>query len=117
MTSLRNLHLQGNPLSDLTPLQGLKLSDLTILEKQVSDLSPLKEMPLTRLLIYGSGVTDLRPLQGMPLVEIRLTPMNITHGLEILRDMQSLKTIGIEYNQVWPAAEFWERYDKGEFKE
>jgi hypothetical protein len=31
--------------------------------------------------------------------------------------MKSLKTIGVDWNQSWPAAEFWERYDKGEFKE
>ncbi len=30
--------------------------------------------------------------------------------------MQSLKIIGIDYNQAWPAADFWERYDKEEFK-
>ena len=53
----------------------------------------------------------------MPLEDIRLTPKNITQGLDILRDMKSLKTIGIDWNQAWPAAEFWERYDKGEFKE
>jgi hypothetical protein len=29
--------------------------------------------------------------------------------------MKSLKTIGTDHNQAWPAAEFWERYDKGEF--
>jgi hypothetical protein len=30
--------------------------------------------------------------------------------------MKSLKTIGTgPANQAWPAAEFWERYDKGEF--
>jgi hypothetical protein len=41
---------------------------------------------------------------------------NITRGLDILRDMKSLRTIGIRYNQAWPAAGFWARYDKGEFK-
>ena len=56
------------------------------------------------------------PLQGMPLAEIHLPPKNITRGLDILRDMKSLKTIGIDYKQAWPAAEFWQRYDKGEFK-
>jgi eukaryotic-like serine/threonine-protein kinase len=61
--------------------------------------------------------TDLTPLQGMPLEQIRLTPKNITRGLDILRDMKSLKTIGIDYKQAWPASEFWERYGKGEFKE
>jgi hypothetical protein len=52
----------------------------------------------------------------MPLEDIRLTPKNITKGLDILRDMKSLSTIGIDGSQSWPAAEFWERYGKGEFK-
>jgi hypothetical protein len=51
----------------------------------------------------------------MPLAVVRLTPKNITSGLQILRDMKSLKTIGVENNRSWPAAEFWERYDRGEF--
>jgi hypothetical protein len=44
--------------------------------------------------------------------------MKITQGLDIFRDMKSLKTIGVstdDASQLWPAAEFWERYDKGEF--
>ena len=72
---------------------------------------------LLRLEIYNTAITDLTPLQGMPLDEIRLTPKNITRGLDMLRDMKSLKTIGIDYDRFWPTAEFWERYDKGEFKE
>jgi eukaryotic-like serine/threonine-protein kinase len=68
------------------------------------------------LSINNTAITDLTPLQGMPLEEIRLTPKNIIRGLDILRDMKSLKTIGIAWQQTWPAAEFWERYDKGEFK-
>jgi hypothetical protein len=30
--------------------------------------------------------------------------------------MQGLKTIASYWKQAWPAAEFWTRYDKGEFK-
>ena len=53
----------------------------------------------------------------MPLEEIRLTPKNLnTRGLETLRNMKSLRTIGTDWNQSWPAEEFWARYDKGEFK-
>ncbi len=116
MTSLRTLVLAGDALSDLTPLQGLKLTDLFIRDKKVSDLSPLKGMPLARLGIDGTAVTDLRPLQGMALAEISLTPKNISQGLDILRAMKSLKTIGISREKAWPAAEFWARLDKGEFK-
>ncbi len=90
-------------------LGGTKVSD--------AGLANFKGMPLMLLWIDNTGVTDLTPLQGMPLEEIYLTPKNITRGLDILRDMKSLKTIGIDFNHAWPAAEFWERYDKGEFKE
>lgn len=107
------LHGDGIPASDLTPLQRLKLEDLHISGTKVAELSPLKEMPLKRLMIRDSEVTDLTPLQGMSLEGIWLTPKNITKGLEVLREMQNLKSIGID--QAWPAAEFWERYDKGEF--
>ena len=108
--------LAGNAVSDLSPLMGLKLTDLIIREKQVTDLAPLKGMPLVVLQIHRTGVTDLRPLQGMPLQEIRFNPKNIAHGLDVLRAMKSLKTIGLAWRQAWPAAEFWQRYDKGEFK-
>ena len=69
----------------------------------------------------ASGITDLSPLQSMQLEDLRLTPKNITQGLEVLRGMKSLKTIGLAGpslggRQSWPAAEFWTRYDKGEFK-
>jgi hypothetical protein len=85
----------------------------------VSDagLAHFKAMPLMVLWIYRTRITDLNPLQGMPLEDIRLTPKNIIRGLDTLRDMKSLKTIGINWDQSWPAAEFWKRYDKGEFKE
>ena len=70
---------------------------LQLLGTEVSDagLAHFKGMPLTVLWIFNTGITDLTPLQGMPLEEIRLTPKNITQGLDILRDMKSLKTIGI----------------------
>jgi hypothetical protein len=109
-------------LADLRPLEGSNLAGLTDLNlscTKVGDagLVYFKGMPLRGLLIYNTGITDLTPLQGMPLKGIRLTPKNITRGLDILRDMKSLKTIGIRWDQAWPAAEFWERYDKGEFED
>ncbi len=95
------------------------LTHLYLAGTQVSDagLAQFKGTPLMVLWIYRTGITDLSPLQGMPLEEIRLSPKNITRGLDLLRDMKSLKTIGVEWNQAWPAAEFWERYDRGDFKE
>jgi len=94
-----------------------RLTTLALANTKVSDagLAYFKGVPLKLLEIENTGITDLTPLQGMPLATIRLTPKNITKGLDILRDMKSLKTIGIDNKQPCPAAEFWERYDKGEF--
>jgi hypothetical protein len=48
---------------------------------------------------------------------VHFTPKRISKGLDILRGMKRLKTIGIGTgDQAWPTAEFWQRYDKGEFK-
>jgi hypothetical protein len=96
----------------------MPLTCLHILNTQVTDLTPLQGMPLKVLHIINTEITDLTPVQGMPLENIRLTPKNITRGLDLLRDIKSLKTIGIGVDPMgWPAAEFWERYDRGEFKE
>src|SRR5262249_24763167 len=93
------------------------LTELHLEHTQVTDagLAHVKGMRLMALNIRDTTITDLTPLQGMLLENICLTPKSITRGLDILRDMKSLKTMGIEWNQPWPAADFWERYNKGEF--
>ena len=115
MQSLRDLRCAVTAVSDLSSLAGLPLTKLACRDTKVSDLAPVQGMPLKILEINNTRITDLTPLQGVTLEDIRLTPKNITRGLDILRGMKSLKTIGVDWNQSWPAAEFWERYDKGEF--
>jgi len=116
--NLASLDLHATPVSDLSPLKDLPLTILNISEgTQVRDLEPLKDMPLKTLHMFDvPGVTNLQPLQGMNLETLSMTPKNITEGLDVIRNMKSLKSIGtFYYDKVWPAAEFWERYDKGEF--
>jgi hypothetical protein len=119
--ALTTLNLAGTKVSDvgLAYFKDCKnLTNLYLDRTQVGDagLAQFKGRPLKVLAIENSGITDLAPLQSMPLEVIRLTPKNITRGLRILRDMKSLNTIGISWEQSWPAVEFWKRYDKGEFK-
>ncbi len=117
---LISLQFSGTQVSDagLIHFKDCKnLSSLDVSYTGVGDsgLANFKGMPLRELKLQRSGITDLTPLQGMPLEEIRLTPKNITRGLDILRAMKTLKTIGVEWDKTWPAAEFWQRYDTGEF--
>jgi Leucine-rich repeat (LRR) protein len=99
----------------LSPLRGMPLTTLSFYTTNVSDLSPLYGMPLTGLFCNGTPAFDLSPLQGMNLAELQFTPKNITKGLDVARQMKSIKTIGTEYSKVFPAAEFWKKYDAGEF--
>ncbi|MFI5459556.1 MAG: hypothetical protein ACHRXM_29375 [Isosphaerales bacterium] len=138
------LNCGNTKVSDLSPLNGMPLTLLNCAHTKVSDasLADIKDCKdLTQLFLAGTQVSDaglahlkhrkdlkrlglqgtkvagLSSLKDMPLEEIRLTPKNITRqGLNVLRNMRSLKSIGTDWNQVWPAAEFWARYEKGEFK-
>ena len=110
----------NHQLRDLGPLQGLRLTSLSLRScGGLCDLTALKGMPLTTLnLVYCGKLQDLTPLAGLELREISLTPKHITKGMDGLRQMKSLKRIGVEWNldQTMPAAEFWKKYDAGEFK-
>ena len=72
LTSLEGFPvLQGNPrisiggatIADLSPIQNLPSSSLTLKDCTLQDLSPLAKMPnLTELSLYGSTVKDFSPL-------------------------------------------------------
>jgi len=84
LTELRYRHTQ---VSDLSPLKGMKLTHLDCSHTKVTDLSPLKDMPLKELFCGGTKVSDLSPLRGMPLtvVACESTPVS---DLSPLKDMK-----------------------------
>jgi Leucine-rich repeat (LRR) protein len=113
---LEYLNLTGLKVADLSAIRNMtSMRDLVLTRTPLADLAVVKDLNLRSLCVEGTKLSDLSALQRMNLVELRLTPKNISKGLEVIRDMKSLKTIGLMTNQVWPAAEFWERYDQGEF--
>jgi serine/threonine protein kinase len=122
LTPLRDMPLISfdlpgcSEISDLTPLQGMPLNRLYLPRcPKVKDLAPLRGMKLTILGIDDCGVTDLTPLHDMELVTLSFSPKTVTRGLDGIRRMTSLQTIGPNNSQQLPAAEFWKRYDAGEF--
>jgi serine/threonine protein kinase len=121
--------LQGMPLrtlkcgwcrriTDLTPLRNTKLTTLSMPGcSGVRDLTPLQHLPLTMLEIWDCNqAQDFKPLQGLKLVEIDFVPKNITQGLEVIRQMKSLKTIRVRATMRFTPDDFWKRFDAGEFK-
>lgn len=79
MATLRHLGIGFAPVSDLTPLKGLRLSGLIANNTRVRDLSPLRGMRLSELTVSSTRVADLAPLQGMPLQRLDLLGTRITN--------------------------------------
>lgn len=137
---ITNLNLLGTNVADLTPLKGLPLESLWLNETPVTDLSPLADCPLVSLTVHKapvrdllvlrkipslarlhigeSAVTDLRPLEGLRLTRLIFTPSRIEHGLDVVRNMATLRELDAEFREPQPLApgEFWRRYDAGEFR-
>jgi len=134
---LRSLVCGHNPLTDLSPIKGMPLETLFIWATKVTDLSPVKGMRLKRfsasgtpitdlaplagmttletLSIDGSRVTDLTPLKGLKIEHMAFTPKMITQGIEAVREMGTLKSIGPYWDNRLEPDEFWQKYDAGEF--
>ena len=88
---------------------------LEFADTAVTDLEPLRGMPLQELYFHSTPVTDVSPLAGAPLRKLVFSPRQVTKGLEVLRAMETLRELGPNPQQMLPAAEFWKRYDAGEF--
>jgi hypothetical protein len=64
--------------TDLSPLRGLPLKNLWLLDNQVTDLSPLRGMPLKTLAFQRNlAIKDLSPLEGMPLEHLECAHTNV----------------------------------------
>jgi hypothetical protein len=103
------------PVSDLSPLRGMPLTMLNVTGSGVTDLAPVRGMRLERLHIGGTSVADLRPLKGMALCELFFDSHRITHGLEIIRSMSSLRCLGGGKcsTHFVGVEEFWKRHEHG----
>ncbi|MFI4851734.1 MAG: protein kinase [Gimesia chilikensis] len=86
MKNLTHLTVVNHPqLTEIGPLQNLKLKNLELSNTNVSDLSSLRKLPLERLDLNGTMVTDLSPLAEMKslnALELRTTAVS---------DLSSLK--------------------------
>ena len=86
------------------------------MRSNITDLSLFAGMPLENLDFAGTPVADVSPVAGIKTLRfLNFTPGNVTRGIAAVRAMSSLERIGTAWDANWPAKEFWERYDKGEF--
>lgn len=115
-------------LADLSPVASLRLHSLSVACPKVLSLEPLAAMTsLEELRLWDSSVSDVTPLKRLPLTELVFEPGKIRHGMDALRTMATLRSISaVATKSTDPAessggpclkpAEFWRRYDAGEFR-
>jgi serine/threonine protein kinase/Leucine-rich repeat (LRR) protein len=84
---LSNLSCDHTHVEDLGPLKGMPLVTLSCAATRVADLSPLKGMPLTILICSTTPVADLTPLKGMKLTTLNCGWTKVA-GLTPLKDMK-----------------------------
>jgi Leucine-rich repeat (LRR) protein len=95
---LQTLRTNCGSLVDLSPLNGMPITSLTVEECKVADLSPLVQMPLSTLCVYGTQVSDLRPITGIRLTNLIVMATSVT-DLTPLRGMP-LKSLNCFYTAV-----------------
>jgi len=109
---LETLELGVEGMRDISMLKGMKLKCLKLGRSPVRDISVLDGMPLEVFVsVSNPDLTDIRPLRNAPLRSVILTVQAVTQGMGDLRKISTLTTI----NDL-AAAEFWKKYDAGEFR-
>lgn len=120
--TLDSLWLNDTPVEDIRPLASCpNLVSLTLAGTQVRDLSPLKGLRLERLHIARTPVEDLTPLGWLRLTRLVFSPGRIKAGLEVVRNMPSLREIGTAFGEedrglesnLMPPQLFWQEFDAG----
>jgi hypothetical protein len=90
---IRELSLAATPVTDLAPLAGLPLKLLDLKNSKVIDLTPLKDLKLESLSLRGTMVADLSPLRALPLKTLWLSGCRELTDLSPLAECQELTAI------------------------
>lgn len=104
MTSLRQIHMIANEITDISPLVNLKqLSYIWLTGNPLKDISPLAKMKrINHLNLAGNEIEDISPLKNIELsylYNLDLSSNRIT-DISILAEMNELKYLHLEKNQI-----------------
>ena len=119
---IKALFIDRTEVVDLLPVKGLPLENINMSHcRGIVSIAPLKGLSLYYLNIADTGIQDLSVLEGMPLKRLTFSPERISNGLEIIRNMTTLKSIGTDGIDEKGAVVmyccapemFWRLYDEG----
>lgn len=112
------LYLWGGRATDLRALQGMPIETLLVSSDSPVDYSVIASLSSLKDVRLGApSVSDYSFLKGKHIQSLEIAPKHIRNpdDAKILRNLQFLNEIRV-LNKPYPVADFWKRYDAGEFK-
>ncbi|WP_265239354.1 leucine-rich repeat domain-containing protein [Lyngbya sp. CCAP 1446/10] len=104
LTQLTNLHLSRNEISDIKPLQSLtQLSLLALDNNLLSDIKPLAS--LTQLIFLGlsdNKISDIKPLQSLTELDYLSLENNQISNIKPLQSLTNLNYLSLGGNLITP---------------
>ncbi|MNC55059.1 Internalin-A precursor [compost metagenome] len=83
------------------PLKNLnKLTDLLAGNNQVTDLHPIEKLKLKWLILSGNKIQDLTPLKNHPTLEHLYLDGNLIQDIEVLETIPNLREVSLGNNPL-----------------
>ena len=102
LTNLKVLWLDGNQLTDISPLENLtNLGFLALTDNQLTDISPLENLTnLGFLALDGNQLTDISPLENLTTLRDLGLRNNQLTDISPLENLTTLKYLWLSGNQL-----------------
>ena len=101
LTQLQTLGIEGNPITDLSPLFGLNLRELDVSNSPLIDLRQLANLTsLEYLCLEKSQISDISPLAGLNRLRILDIRYNAIENVHPLAGLVALQKLWIQGNPI-----------------
>jgi internalin A len=102
LSSLTNLILDNNQISDIKPLESLtKLTVLVLDKNQISDIKSLQSLTnLTILGLWKNQISDIKPLQSLTKLTVLVLDNNQITDIKPLQSLTNLTELTLGNNQI-----------------
>src|SRR4028118_2364465 len=100
LSSLTELVLQNNQISDIKPLQSLTNLTVLVLENnKISDIKPLESLTnLTLLFLNNNQISDIKPLESLTNLTVLYLNNNLLGDIKPLESLTNLTVLALGNN-------------------
>jgi len=102
LSSLTELDLDNNQISDIKPLESLtNLTWLYLDKNQISDIKPLESLTnLTQISLFGNKISDIKPLESLTKLTWLYLDKNQISDIKPLESLTNLAWLLLTKNQI-----------------